>query len=183
MYNQGTLDAYDIDIADYIPTGLTYGNLVTPTMTVNGNAVTIVGTGPNYEIEFLEAGDAVTVTLNFTIDANFMGTSLVNNAEIVDASAEDNGMTAGDEDSPLTNTNNGTTNELGTDNDIADDNNGGTDNSSDEDDYDPAEVNISQSFDLAIQKVITAPAPTTAYQSGGNVSFDVTVFNLSLIHI
>ncbi len=150
VFNQGTSTAFDIDVADYADaTELDFVDFATlPTTTGNSNAVTITpGAGtPTFEISELAAGDLVTVTINFTIDAAFPGTSIINNAEITDASDSDGGTTATDEDSPLTDVNDGTTNELATNDDIDDEapNSPGTeDNDLDEDDYDAEEITVS----------------------------------------
>ena len=57
VYNQGTLDAYDIDVSEYVPSGLTYVNMTVPATSTNGNAVSTIGTGPSYELEYVAAGD------------------------------------------------------------------------------------------------------------------------------
>ena len=78
-------------------------------------------------------------------------------------------------------TNDGSTNELDNDNNVDDDGNGtpgSMDNPDDEDDYDPALVSITQSFDLAIQKVLTNPG---SVMPGDNVDFTITVYNQGLI--
>lgn len=138
VINQGNLTAYDVRVADYfVANELSFVSLTnTPSsgFTDNGNG--------GFTIDQIDAGASVTVTLNFTIDPDFTGTQIINNAEIISGATTPGGPTALDQDSPLANTNNGTTNELDTDNDIADDSNGGTDNPNDEDDYDPAPVNI-----------------------------------------
>ena len=90
-------------------------------------------------IPFLGSGDSTSLFINLTIDSNFIVGEIINNAEIV---AADGGI---DEDDPLSNTNDGTTNELATDNNIDDDGQntpGTTDLPSDEDDYDPALIMI-----------------------------------------
>ena len=156
IINQGEMDAFDIDIQEYFNASeLTFVNLQAPATSSNGVMVSVVGTGPNFELEFLEAGDEVSIQLTFTIDSNFGGTNIINNAEIIAASIIDNGVTAVDEDSPLTIINDGTINELATDNDVADDSTGGIDNAADEDDYDPAEVTVLCQFESCLPITIT----------------------------
>ncbi|MEE9438119.1 MAG: SdrD B-like domain-containing protein, partial [Saprospiraceae bacterium] len=177
IYNQGTLDAYDVDINDYFNASeLNFVSITAPAMSVDGNAVSVVGAGPNIELEQIAAGDEVVISYEFTIDAGFQGTNIVNNAEIVDATDTDGGTTTTDEDSPLTETNDGSTNELTSDNDVNDDSTGGTDNAGDEDDYDPAEITIGQTFDLALIKTMGSPtdSPITP---GSTVTFDIAVTN------
>ena len=89
-------------------------------------------------ISSLIGGDSTSLFITLRIHSSFSG-NLINNAEIVSA---DGGI---DEDSPLTNTNDGSSNELATDNNVNDDgpNTPGTgDLPSDEDDYDPALIQV-----------------------------------------
>ncbi len=177
VINQGTGVAYDIMVNDYFSgSELSFTNLSAGVLTVQGNGVSIIGAGPNFEVNQLEPGDSVIVTLNFDIDSNFGGTSIVNNAEIVFASETDGGSLAVDEDSPLGNTNDGSSNELATDNDVDDESTGGMDNPNDEDDYDPASISINQSFDLALTKVLNSGTPGP-FSPGDAVSFDITIYN------
>ncbi len=177
VINQGGVTAYDIMVNEYFSSSeLNYVNLTVGGTTVQGNPVSIIGAGPNFEVNQLDPGDSVIVTVNFTIDANFTGSNIVNNAEIVFASDSDGGTLAEDEDSPLGNTNDGSSNELATDNDVDDDSTGGTDNPNDEDDYDPAQINISQSFDLALTKILNTGTPGP-FMPGDAVSYDITVYN------
>ncbi|MEZ4987014.1 MAG: SdrD B-like domain-containing protein [Saprospiraceae bacterium] len=184
VYNQGTETAFDIDVTDYfVPSELIFVNMTTPATTMGLNAVTVTpdGVNPSYEINELAPGDAVLVTLNFTVNAGFTGTSIINNAEIIDASDTDGGTTASDQDSPLTTVNDGTTNELATDNDIDDEalgTPGAADNPADEDDYDAALLPVTQpgDFDLALTKTLSTSTPGP-FAPGDPVSFDVTVYN------
>ena len=60
IINQGEMDAFDIDIQEYFNASeLTFVNLQAPATSSNGVMVSVVGTGPNFELEFLEAGDEV----------------------------------------------------------------------------------------------------------------------------
>ena len=156
IINQGTMDAFDIDVQEYFDaTELTFVDLNAPINSVGGAAINVIGAGPNFELEHLMAGDSAVIQLNFTIDNNFAGTRIVTNTEIVDASVIDNGSTAEDQDSPLTSTNDGSTNELATDNDVEDDFTGGIDNAVDEDDYDPAEVIVNCQFNICLPITFT----------------------------
>jgi len=90
VFNQGTLDAYNVQLSDYIPAGLTLSD---NNWTAAGGVATL-----NNEIPLVASGDNEMVTITFVVDADFMGTSINNNAEI--ASAEDvAGNTPVDEDS------------------------------------------------------------------------------------
>ena len=106
------------------------------------------------------------------IDPAYMGFSLVNDAEITDGTNE-HGLT--DEDSTQ-DSDSGNASELGSDNDIADDSNGGVDNPLDEDDFDPAEVEVTQIFDLALAKRL-APGHPTSVAPGSNVMYHIAVYN------
>jgi len=91
---------------------------------------------PIEDITVAEGSETVSIT--FTVDADFQGTDIVNNAEIesqedVDGPREDDDSTPGDED--------------GTTPDPLDDDVDATDGS---DDYDPADITVVQEFDLAI---------------------------------
>ena len=143
IVNQGNLNAYDIEISEYFDAAaMSFSNLQAPPTSEKGNAVSVIGSGPSFELEFLGIGDSVVVNLNFNILSNYTGNSVINNAEIVDASNNDNGPTTLDDDTPLSLINDGSTNELTTDNDIEDDFTGGVDNPADEDDYDSVLVPI-----------------------------------------
>lgn len=138
VFNQGTIDATNIEVTDYIPTGTTYtatGSTPTGTVTtVLGNTVTLTNNGDGtFLIDGLAAGDALAFDLAITTGATATG-DFVNNAEIT---AAEGGI---DEDSPLTDIIGGADDEteVGTDGDVADDSTGGTDNPNDQDDYDPA---------------------------------------------
>ena len=130
VYNQGACDATEVIVHDYIPTGFTLNDA---NWDNTANAAVAVDT-----ITTLAVGDSATLTITLRIDIGFTG-QLVNNAEIVSA------MGGTDSDSPLTSINDGSTNELSTDDDV-DDNGTGTpgtvDNAADEDDYDPAQINV-----------------------------------------
>ncbi len=129
VYNQGTATATNLVINDYIPSGMalndTNWNEVSPQVATS-------------TITTLAPGDSTILYITMRIFSSFSG-NLVNSAEIV---AADGGI---DEDSPLSNTNDGSTNELATDNNINDDGSntpGTADLASDEDDYDPALIQV-----------------------------------------
>ena len=116
-------------VHDYIPTGLrlkdTNWTEISPQVAAD-------------TIPFLGGEDSTTIYITLIIHSSFVG-ELINNAEIV---SSEGGI---DEDDPLGNTNDGTSNELATDNNINDSDPGtpGTsDLLGDEDDYDPALIQI-----------------------------------------
>ena len=142
VFNQGTIDATNIEVTDYIPTGTTYtatGSTPTGTVTtVLGNTVMLTNNGDGtFLIDGLATGDALAFDLAITTGATVSG-SLINNAEIT---AAEGGI---DEDSPLTDIIGSADDdtETGTDGDVADDSTGGTDNPDDQDDYDPATFTV-----------------------------------------
>ena len=119
-------------------------------------------------IASIPAGTTTTVQAIFTIDAAYMGTSIMNNAEISTADDDmiitnigpiDVDSTPGDEDGTTPDPN---------DDDTADTNGG--------DDYDPALIQIIQDFDLALNKVLSI-GQSAMVAPGDPVSFTITVMN------
>ena len=93
VFNQGTLEAFNIQLSDYIPTGLTLSDPLWAETGAVANLVTPIPT--------IEAGESTTVTIMFTVDADFMETSITNNAEIesqedINGPRDDDDSTAGD---------------------------------------------------------------------------------------
>jgi len=136
VYNQGTIDAYDINVNDYIPTGL---SLTDSDWSATAGTASLLN-----EIPFLADGDNIVIPITFTVDANFQGDSITNFAEIGFAASEDGGPNAPDIDSDP----DGDDSNDGTVTDNVNDNSSG-----DEDDHDPAGIAIEQTFDLALTKV------------------------------
>ena len=163
VYNQGTLNADSIVVTETPPVGMTN---VDPDW--SGNMFTVGS---------LAAGASTTVDVDLMIGSTFQGTSLVNNAEITEAT---NALSLEDEDGAIGTIDGGTAgdeSELDTDNDIDDDGAGtpGTeDNTSDVDDYDPAQISVEQTFDLAITKTISSAGP---FVPGDTVTYTITVYN------
>lgn len=141
VYNQGIFDASNVVIHDYIPTGLRLKD----NNWTEINQQLAVDT-----IAFLGREDSITLQITMIIHSSFMG-QLINNAEIV---AADGGI---DADDPLSNINDGTTNELGTDNEL-NDNHPGTPGTSDlpgdEDDYDAAFIEVECSAPKCVPRQI-----------------------------
>ena len=165
VFNQGTLDATNIQVVDYFPTSLT---LASPTWTVSsvGKATLVT------PIPTLSVGDSVIIPITFTISNTFMGSSIRNWAEINSAN---NALGLSDIDSDPDNIN---FNQTGETDDLADDNiinqNGKT--GGDEDDHDPAEVTVTQTFDLALKKTLN-PTTVSPIIAGGTVTFDIKIYN------
>ncbi|MCB9290108.1 MAG: DUF11 domain-containing protein [Lewinellaceae bacterium] len=76
VVNQGNMDAYNVEIADYIPAGLvlTDGN-----WTQSGSMATRTIPGP------ILPGGTATADISFVIDQNFVGNTIMNYAEIMSA--------------------------------------------------------------------------------------------------
>ncbi len=162
VYNQGTIPAYDINIQDYVPNGLT---LTDSDWTMVGDTATLLN-----EIGVLAAGDNTVIPITFTVDANFQGDSLTNNAEIGFAADEDGGPMATDIDSDYS-SEDGSTSDPNND-DIADATGG--------DDYDPAGISIEQTYDLALTKVYDSFGDADgdgAISAGDTVVYTITIYN------
>jgi len=158
--NQGTLDAFNIEVTDYIPTGLTLNDF---DWIDNGN-----GTATTFNpIVSLPAGQSTSITITMTVDPNFMGTSLMNFAEIssADDDMDPNNTYPTDDDSEPDNN-------PGNDGDFVDDDTSNT--NGDEDDHDPAEITIEQIYDLALVKTISSAGP---FMAGDEVTYIITVIN------
>ena len=159
VINQMTGDAtvQNIEIVDYIPTGLTLNDTAWTDNTDGTASYTYTGT--------LDAAgganDSVTVPVTFTIDTGVLG-DLVNWAEIKSFQNED-GDTVLDVDSTpdMTDGNDAFTGDYAVGGEIPD---GSTDNTTDgdgtddEDDHDPALVTVSPAYDLALVKTLNTPA-------------------------
>ena len=157
VYNQGTLDAFNIQLSDYTPTGLTLSD----PLWVAGAGTQVNLVSP---ISSLGAGDSTVVTISYTVDADFMETSITNNAEIesqedINGPRADDDSTAGDNEG-----------------DAPDDNDNDIDETNGEDDYDPEVIMIMQTFDLALTKTLNS-STVTPIVPGGTVTYDLTVYN------
>jgi len=159
VYNQGTLNAFNIQISDYIPDGL---EMVDANWVLVGDTARLVT-----PILDLAAGASTVVPIKLMIANDFMGTQLVNNAEIeFAASTADSPVSSIDVDSQPGNED-GTTPDPNND-DILDTTGG--------DDYDPHTIAVSQAFDLALIKVLDEEQPLPI-EPGQDVSFDIIVVN------
>lgn len=136
VYNQGSLDASNISVMDYIPEGLSFDP-------IKNSDFSSAGSNAQASIPFLAIDQSISLEIVLTVDDMLPAPILVNNAEIVSAT---NVFGLEDEDSPLGNTNDGSSSEIPTDNDIDDERPsapGVADNPADEDDYDPAQITVS----------------------------------------
>ncbi|MCB9325536.1 MAG: PKD domain-containing protein, partial [Lewinellaceae bacterium] len=74
VFNQGDLEATNVQVTDYIPTGLTLSD---GAWSQSGNLATRTIAGP-----IAANGGSATITISFNIDADYEGSSIVNYAEI-----------------------------------------------------------------------------------------------------
>ncbi len=161
VFNQGNMDAFNIDIVDYIPDGL---ELNDGNWSDLGNGIASYNDG----IEFLEDSTSVVITVNFTISEDFMGFSIENFAEIAFADDDDNPGNGGAEDADsVSDTENDDT--VGGDDVVDNDNN-------DEDDHDPEVIEVVQTFDLALDKDC-ADRTQAPFSPGSEVTYVITVEN------
>ena len=156
VFNQGTLDAFNVQLSDYTPTGLTLSDALWSETAGVANLVT--------PIPFLGAGQSTIVPITYTVDTDFMETSITNNAEIesqedINGPRADDDSIAGDQDGSVVD---------GEDNDTAETNG--------DDDYDPEVISIAQTFDLALTKQLSS-GTVLPIIPGGTVIYDLEVFN------
>ncbi len=170
--NQGTLNATDIQISDYIPAGLILND---SQWSATAGIATL-----NTPIASLAAGASTQVSITFTIDSNYQGSTLVNTAEISEASNEAGLPDIDSQADANPNNDAGGSPEGASDNVTVGDGTGvPNDNEplSDEDDADPALVNVQQEFDLALTKVLDTASTPGPFSPGDAVTFLITVYN------
>jgi len=147
IYNQGTVDATDIVVADHVPSGMMFMPFFNNDF--SGTLPTVTATIP-----FIAAGGSETLEIILRIDPTFNGFELVNNAEIMSADDDGDPSTPApmDEDStPGDNEN--TPSELNTDNNVDDDcacAPGSMDDPTDNDDYDPALIQVEPNLPIEL---------------------------------
>ena len=129
----------------------------------------------DFTVDFVGAALSTSFAVEATIASNFMGSSLTNNAEITGGSDVDGGADATDVDS--TPGDNSTDPADPNDNSTGD----GDGTSPEDDDFDPAVINLTQVFDLALTKQINATATPPPYAPGSVVQFTIEVFNQGTI--
>jgi len=81
VFNQGTVDATSVEVVDYVPSDLLY-DATTAINTANGWGA---GPSPVTSIGAIAIGGSSQVDIELQIDPAFMGTSIVNDAEISSA--------------------------------------------------------------------------------------------------
>ena len=178
--NQGTVDAYNVLVNDYVPAGMSFD----ATLNAGWNADSDGDGNPDWTITGPVApGTTTTLTIVLTVNDPFTGTAddLVNVAEISEADDNTDQTDTPPTDADSTPDNNPTDDAGGAPNspsDNATDGDGsgapGDENpATDEDDQDPAAVSI---FDLALTKALSAGQPQSV-DAGDDVSFDIVVTN------
>jgi len=168
IMNQGNVDAFNIEVADYFPVELLLNDA---NWTALGNTATL-----NTPIPSLAPGVSTTITITFMVqDYNFFELngydfsqplSIFNNAEIVEA--EDSNGPAMDVDStPGDNDNDDE--DLNNDDEFDD----GDGTPEEDDDFDPSDFEI-DIYDLAIDKTLLSSG---SFAPGENITFSLTVTN------
>ena len=175
VVNQGTVNATNVEVTDYIPTGLELAD----------SNWALSGTNAVRTIANLPAGQSVTLGLNLRVKADATAGDTINWAEISSDQGDDVDST------PDNNNNNDCHGGLGRDSvdpnsddrldGTGDANNNGTcDAGEDEDDHDPAVVTIVPGvFDLALTKSVTGSS--TSFAPGDTLTYDITVINQGTI--
>ncbi|MEM6318277.1 MAG: DUF11 domain-containing protein, partial [Bacteroidota bacterium] len=166
IYNQGTQIAYNINVVDYTPAGMTLvtGGIYSPNWISGSPNATFYNAGP------LAVGDSIVAPLSFRIADNFMGTSITNAAEISSADNDTNNANGQPEDTDSS------PDALNNETNLVDDEitqNGKS--GGDEDDHDIALVNLTQRYDLALTKILVDKG--TPYRPGDTATFRIYVHN------
>ena len=169
VLNQGSVPAFNVEITDYIPAGLT---LVDATWTASGTKATQTISGP------IAAGSSAAATIKLRINNDFTGKSLTNEVEISKADDDSNPANTPpvDVDGVIDNnqSNNGTTKDDVTN----EDNKANASNDLDNADIDRIDVLqkpvLNPIFDLAIRKNMIGTGP---FKAGDAVPFEIVVFN------
>jgi uncharacterized repeat protein (TIGR01451 family) len=181
VFNQGKIKAYNIDVIDYIPKGMYY----------NSGGWSIDEDNVVHRIDSLSAGDSLTMKITLKIADDVKEGKLINKAEIYGADLDKLAKThvVSDIDSRFDKNPN---NDIGgkanspTDNYILGNGDGrfdvvgGTIQKYDEDDEDPALINVVIGYpcvDLALRKRLLSSPVTAVYMPNDSIRFEITVFN------
>ncbi len=160
VFNQGNVNATNIQVSDYVPAGLT---LADPNWTVTGSTATLVT-----PIAALAAGDTTSVSITFNVSPSANG--MVSNSAEISSARGPLGELLTDVDS--TPDGNSTNDGVAQDDNIS--GNGKT--GGDEDDSDISTINVSPVpvFDLALRKTNLSTGPI---YPGSTVTYKIDVFN------
>ncbi|MCP9763380.1 DUF11 domain-containing protein, partial [Lacihabitans soyangensis] len=182
IYNQGKAKAYNVSVINYIPKGMSFENY--KNWTWKDNQLTT-------QIDSLAAGDSISIELALRINADQISGKLINIAEIFGADTDKLGKNRllADKDSRF---DRNFTNDIGGKENSATDNAifgngdgendivGGINPEFDEDDADPAAINIQTikklCSDLALRKRVIHNASAT-YLPNDLARFQITVYN------
>ncbi|MBK9994322.1 MAG: DUF11 domain-containing protein [Saprospiraceae bacterium] len=169
VYNQGNINADEIQLVDYIPLGFEFDHVLsTPIWTYNS----ITRKATTNLSSMLAAGDSVSVSIYLKLVPTSGGTTnWINYSEII-ASQDDKGnnMTNLDIDSNpnFTQSDDPGGRPLTSDDDDKD---GNGKNGEDEDDHDPALIEV---IDLALRKTLVTSPP---YTYGQNHDYRIVIYN------
>lgn len=163
VFNQGNYVADSIVVIDYVPSGLTFNEADNLRWAEVDGDIRYIIESP------LPAGESVKIPL--TLRADGVGTDYINFAEIFDAQDLEGGHPADTDSSfdAIKNNDSGGAWNGATDNEVLDD---GT---IDEDDHDPAAVQV---FDLALKYELVGPIRRRV---GESVEMLITVYNQGLV--
>ena len=180
VYNQGTIDATDIEITDYVPTEMIFN--IGDNTDFSGSL-----TAPIATIANLPSGMSTTVEITLQIDPNTFAASTVNYAEITSFDDDNNTATPAPIDEDSTPGDNQGDDEKPTDNDVDDEapgTPGTTDNPNDADDYDPAMVMIDQPPCLVeIVNIQVNCVSVTEYELSFDVNWDYANATTDVIEV
>ena len=181
VFNQGKIKAYNIDVIDYIPKGMSY----------NSGGWSIDGDNVIRRIDSLSAGDSLSMKITLKIASDVKTKELINKTEIFGADLDKLAKThvISDIDSRFDKNPN---NDIGgkanspTDDYILGNGDekfdiiGGILQKYDEDDEDPALINViagDTCLDLALRKRLLSSPVTAVYLPNDSTRFEITVFN------
>ncbi len=171
IYNQGNIDAYNIELVDYLPCGFGF-DTSNPAWTydtgTNSASQTVAQVTP------LVAGDSMVVSMNAIVQQCTQEGAYINGGEIA-AATDENGNPQDDSDSTLDN--DPSNNDDSEDDEINGDGSGESDEngSGDEDDSDGAWIEI---YDLALTKMLVTTPP---YTVGSLLEFSIDICNQSAL--
>ncbi len=174
VFNQGNLDAFNVDVVDYY----------NPDELVLADANWIIESSGKAslisEIDLIEIGKSETVEISFVINPSFEANNLVNYAEIASAENELNPDSPDYLDVDSSPENNRNDDELDFDNKILDSDGMRQDDDIDSDDYDPASADVVQIFDLALKNELSS-SYTGPIRYNDLLEFKITVCNQGTI--
>ncbi|MFK7809915.1 MAG: SdrD B-like domain-containing protein, partial [Saprospiraceae bacterium] len=177
VYNQGTIDAYNIEILAYLSPGIIFDNNINTNINwgQNTNLLTTTIDGP------LTGGDSIAISLDLIVDPVYVGGTITNFVEIT---AYDDDTDGGN--TPPVDLDSTTDSNVFNDQVIDNETNNNPDNPNDDDDHDSEMITVNQVFDLAL--LVDGPGNTvspcdtvtytmTVYNQGNMVAQDIVLTN------